>query len=257
MGRIIAVFNQKGGVGKTTTIINLAAALAELKKKILIIDIDPQANSTSGLGIDQNIVADSIYDVLIHDTPARDAVLHTETKNLDLLPSSMDLAGAEIELVFQEHWEHRLKKAIVPLKEEYDYIFIDCPPSLGVLTINALVAVESFLIPIQCEYYALEGVGHLMKTYKLIKKSMNPNLEIEGVVLNMYDRRNNLSIQVKDEVVRYFKDRVFQVVIPRNIRLAEAPSYGKSVIEYDPSSKGARAYRNLGKEFLRRERGKS
>jgi chromosome partitioning protein len=256
MGRAIAIFNQKGGVGKTTTIINLTAALAEAKKKVLIIDMDPQANSTSGLGIDQNIVADSIYDVLIHEASARDAVLHTATKNLDLLPSSMDLAGAEIELVFQEQWEHRLKKAIEPLKEEYDYIFIDCPPSLGVLTINALVAVESFIIPIQCEYYALEGVGHLMKTYKLIKKSMNPNLEIEGVILNMYDRRNNLSIQVKDEVVRYFKDRVFQVVVPRNIRLAEAPSFGKSVIAYDPSSKGARAYRNLGKEFLRRERRK-
>jgi chromosome partitioning protein len=232
----------------------LAAALAEQEKKVLIVDIDPQANATSGLGIDQAIVADSVYDVIIHESSAADAILHSDVKNLDILPSSMDLAGAEIELVFQEKWEYRLQKALKEVKEAYDFIFIDCPPSLGVLTINALVAVNSFIIPIQCEYYALEGVSHLMKTYKLIKKSMNPKLEIEGVILNMYDRRNNLSIQVKDEVVKYFKDRVFQVVIPRNIRLAEAPSYGKPVIEYDPNSKGARAYRNLGKEFMRRER---
>ncbi|MGI6212159.1 MAG: ParA family protein [Anaerovoracaceae bacterium] len=251
MGKAIAIFNQKGGVGKTTTNINLGASLAMLGKKVLMIDMDPQGNTTSGIGVSKNDLSDTVYQMLIEDGyDSRRAVLHTGTQNLDLIPANVDLAGAEIELVNIEGRESRLRKSLDVIRSYYDYIFIDCPPSLGLLTINALAAVESVLIPIQCEFYALEGVSQLVGTIKLVQKKLNPDLKIEGVVLSMFDGRTNLSLQVVQEVKNYFGAKVYSTVIPRNIRLAEAPSYGMPVVEYDPKSKGAQAYREFAKEFL-------
>lgn len=246
--KIISVFNQKGGVGKTTTVVNLAAALGEKNKKILVIDLDPQGNSTSGLGIDKSELESSIYDIMIiqdYKNP-----IATMSKNVDIMPSNSDLSGFEIEAVGLDERELLLKKFIDTL-DNYDYIFIDCPPSLGLLSINALSASDSVLIPIQSEYYALEGVSQLVNTIELIKNGLNPNIEIEGVLISMFDGRNNLSLDVVEEVKKYFKDKVFKTIIPRNIRLAEAPSHGMSVIEYDPKSKGAKAYKKLANEIIK------
>jgi chromosome partitioning protein len=254
LGKAIAIFNQKGGVGKTTTNINLAACLALKGKKILILDIDPQGNTTSGMGISKKGLEKTMYEVLISDKlEPIDAIIPTRVKNLDIIPASVQLAGAEIELVQLEGREKRLKKALDKIKGNYDYIFIDCPPSLGLLTINSLTAVDSVLIPIQCEFYALEGVSQLMSTIDLVKKSMNTTLEIQGVILSMFDGRTNLSIQVVEEVKKYFKEKVYTTVIPRNVRLAEAPSYGMPITEYDPKSKGAEAYIEFAEEFLELE----
>lgn len=254
MGKAIAIFNQKGGVGKTTTNINLAACLAIKGKKILILDIDPQGNTTSGMGIVKKDLEYSTYDVLIdRDLDVKECIISTRVSGLDIIPASTDLAGAEIELVAQKGRELRLKHAIDQIKDDYDYIFIDCPPSLGLLTINSLTAVDSVLIPIQCEFYALEGVSQLMSTIELVKKNMNPKLEIQGVILSMFDGRTNLSIQVVQEVKKYFKNKVYSTVIPRNVRLAEAPSYGMPITEYDPKSKGAEAYTEFAEEFIELE----
>ncbi|MGI6746740.1 MAG: ParA family protein [Anaerovoracaceae bacterium] len=254
MGKAIAIFNQKGGVGKTTTNINLAACLALKGKKILILDIDPQGNTTSGMGISKKGLDRTMYEVLLSDKiEPSDAIIPTRVKNLDIIPASVQLAGAEIELVQLEGREKRLKKALDKIKSKYDYIFIDCPPSLGLLTINSLTAVDSVLIPIQCEFYALEGVSQLMSTIDLVKRNMNPKLEIQGVILSMFDGRTNLSIQVVEEVKKYFKEKVYTTVIPRNVRLAEAPSYGMPIMEYDPKSKGAEAYSEFAEEFLELE----
>lgn len=254
VGKAIAIFNQKGGVGKTTTNINLAACLAIKGKKILVLDIDPQGNTTSGLGVSKKKLSDTVYNVLIDKNyDPRRAVIHTAVENLDLIPASVDLAGAEVELVQIEEREKTLKHGLDQVKGDYDYIFIDCPPSLGLLTINSLTAVDSVLIPIQCEFYALEGVSQLVSTIELVKKSLNPRLEIEGVVLSMFDGRTNLSAAVVQEVKKYFRDKVYSTVIPRNVTLAEAPSYGQPVITYDPRSRGAEAYVDFAEEFLDRE----
>ena len=254
MGKAIAIFNQKGGVGKTTTNINLGACLALKGKRVLMLDIDPQGNTTSGIGVSKKELEYTVYELLIEDNfDPRDAVLHTSVENLDLIPANVDLAGAEIEMVQLEGREKRLQKAIDKIRNDYDYIFIDCPPSLGLLTINSLSAVESVLIPIQCEFYALEGVSQLMSTIELVRKNLKPDLEVEGVVLSMFDGRTNLSIQVVQEVKKYFGAKVYSTVIPRNIRLAEAPSFGMPIVEYDPRSKGAESYREFAEEFLERE----
>ena len=254
MSKAIAIFNQKGGVGTTTTNINLGASLAAFGKKILMLDIDPQGNTTSGIGISKKNLEYTMYDLLIDsDFDTHEAIIHTAVSNLDLVPANVDLAGAEIELVQISGREKRLRDAIARIRDEYDFIFIDCPPSLGLLTINSLCAVESVLIPIQCEFYALEGVSQLISTIDLVKKSFNPDLEIEGVVLSMFDGRTNLSIQVVQEVKKYFGSKVYSTVIPRNIRLAEAPGFGMAITEYDPKSKGAKAYKKFAKEFLERE----
>ena len=251
VGKAIAIFNQKGGVGKTTTNINLAACLALKGKKVLIIDIDPQGNTTSGIGISKRNLKNTIYNILIDKNyDPRKAIINTNVKNLDLIPASVDLAGAEVELVELEGRESTLKKSLDKVKGNYDYIFIDCPPSLGLLTINSLTAVDSVLIPIQCEFYALEGVSQLVSTIELVKKSMNPKLEIQGVILSMFDGRTNLSAQVVQEVKKYFGGKVYSTVIPRNVRLAEAPSFGMPITEYDPKSKGAEAYMDFAEEFL-------
>jgi chromosome partitioning protein len=250
MTRVITIFNQKGGVGKTTTVINLASALGKLNKKVLIIDIDPQGNATSGLGINKKALELSIYDVLINNIDLKQTLQKTSAENVDIIPSNMELAGAEIELIQKDNRELALKEAISKIKDKYNFVFIDCPPSLGLLSINGLSASNGVLIPIQCEYYALEGVSQLVDTIMLVKRSLNPDLEIEGVVLSMFDGRTNLSIQVVDEVKKYFKGKVYTSIIPRNVRLAEAPSHGLSVIDYDPKSKGAEAYSELAEEFL-------
>ncbi|MTI66322.1 MAG: ParA family protein [Firmicutes bacterium] len=250
MSKTIAIFNQKGGVGKTTTNVNLSSCISKLNKKVLVFDIDPQGNTTSGFGINKKEVEYSVYDALVGDVDIHDVVIETGIDNLHIIPSNVDLAGGEIELTKKENRESSLKKVVDDIKDEYDYIFIDCPPSLGLLTINALVAVDSVIIPIQCEYYALEGVSQLMDTIKLVKKGLNRDLEIEGVVLSMFDGRTNLSIQVVDEVKKYFKGKVYTTIIPRNVRLAEAPSYGLSIVDYDPRSRGAEAYMELAEEFL-------
>ena len=251
MGRAIAIFNQKGGVGKTTTNINLAACLSIMGKKILVLDIDPQGNTTSGLGISKKGLPITMYEVLVDDEiNPKDAIIKTRVKNLDIIPASVKLAGAEIELIRLESREKRLKRALDKIKDAYDYVFIDCPPSLGLLTINSLTAVDSVLVPIQCEFYALEGVIQLMSTIYLVKKNFNRKLKIEGVILSMFDGRTNLSIQVVEEVKKYFRDKVYTTVIPRNVRLAEAPSYGMPITEYDPNSKGAEAYYEFAEEFL-------
>ncbi len=253
MGKVIALFNQKGGVGKTTTNVNLSACIAIKGKKMLIIDIDPQGNTTSGFGIDKNSTEFNIYDALLGDEDIRNCIVKTKYENIDIVPSNVQLAGAEIELTELSEREYRFKKMIQGIKDGYDYVFVDCPPSLGLLTINSLTGVDSVIIPIQCEYYALEGVSQLMNTIQLIKRSLNPKLEIQGVVLSMFDGRTNLSIQVVDEVKRYFKGKVYRTIIPRNVRLAEAPSHGMPIIEYDPKSKGAEAYDELAEEFLELE----
>lgn len=252
MGRVISIFNQKGGVGKTTININLSACLAKRGKKILIIDNDPQGNSTSGVGVNKSEIEMSLYDVLVDEINPNDVIVSAEYDNLFVLPANVDLAGAEIELSSLERREYRLKQAVDQIKDDYDYIFIDCPPSLGLLTINALIASDSILIPIQCEYYALEGVSSLINTYNLVKKSLNKDLEIECVVLSMFDGRTNLSLQVAEEVKNHFGDKVLETVIPRNVRLAEAPSYGMPIIYYDPYSTGAYAFKKLAREFYRR-----
>ena len=250
MGKIISIANQKGGVGKTTTSINLSTVLAKRNKKTLLIDADPQGNATSGVGIDQEIKL-SIYDVLIDETEIKEAIIKTQIKNLDVCPSNIDLAGAEVELVSMISSEQRLKEKLDIRKNEYDYIIIDCPPSLGLITLNAFTASDSVLIPVQCEYYALEGLGQLLNTVNLVKKHLNKNLEIEGALLTMFDSRTNLAKQVVDEVKKYFGDKVYKTVIPRNVKLSEAPSYGMPIILYDARSKGAKCYDKLGKELIK------
>jgi chromosome partitioning protein len=251
MGKIIAVANQKGGVGKTTTNINLAACLAEKGKKVLTIDIDPQGNTSSGLGINRDKVELSIYDILINTAKIEDAIIKTNHYGLELVASNIQLAGAEVELVSAISREKILKNALVKIKDHYDYIFIDCPPSLGLITINALTAADVVLVPIQCEYFALEGLSQLMNTIKIVKQHLNKKLEIEGVVLTMYDSRTNLSTQVVNEVRRYFDQKVYHTVIPRNIRLGEAPSYGQPINVYDHACVGSIAYINLAEEVIK------
>lgn len=253
MSRIIAIANQKGGVGKTTTNVNLSACLAHHGKKVLTIDIDPQGNTTSGLGIDKNKIEKSIYDVLINGVPIRETIHNTDYDNLDIIVSKIELAGAEIELVPMMARETILKKAVDQIKDDYDYILIDCPPSLGLITINALTAADTLLVPIQCEYYALEGLTQLLSTFELVRKNLNPHLEIEGVVLTMFDARTNLSIQVVDEVKKHFRNKVYTTIIPRNVRLGEAPSHGVPVIVYDPKCAGAEAYMELAQEMIDNE----
>ena len=253
MGKSIAVFNQKGGVGKTTTNVNLSASIGKLGKKVLVLDMDPQGNTTSGYGIDKDNIENTIYEVIIENLDIRDAIIKTEFENIDIIPSASELSGAEIELANEKDREFKLTNSLYKIKDQYDYIFIDCPPSLGMLTINCLTAVNSVLIPIQCEYYALEGVSQLMSTYQLVKKRLNPDIEIQGVVLSMFDGRANLSIQVVEEVKKYFKGSVYTTLIPRNVRLAEAPSYGKPVIYYDTRCKGTEAYKELAEEFIELE----
>jgi chromosome partitioning protein len=254
MGKIIAIVNQKGGVAKTTTAINLSAFLAERGKQILLLDIDPQGNATSGIGVNRRELEHCIYDVLINEMPAEDAILASEYDRLHILPATIQLAGAEVELVNCIAREQRLKKALYAVQNMYDFIFIDCPPSLGLLTLNALTAANSILIPLQCEYYALEGVGQLMETYRLVKANLNPNLTIEGVVLTMFDARTNLSMQVIDEVKSYFGAKVFGSIIPRNVRLSEAPSHGRPITTYDIKGKGAEAYAILTDEFMEKNK---
>ncbi len=249
MGKIISIFNQKGGVGKTTTTINLAAYVGSLGKKVLVVDIDPQGNSSSGLGIDKEKLEYSMYDVIMGISPEK-AISSTQIENVDIIPSKVELAGAEIELTAKMSRETKVRTALFNIKGDYDYIFIDCPPSLGLLTINALTASDSVLIPIQCEFYALEGVQQLMNTIQLIKKSLNPELDIQGVVMSMFDGRTRLSIEVVEEVKKYFKGKVYTSIIPRNIKLAEAPSYGMPIMMYDKNCKGAEAYLELAQEFL-------
>ena len=251
MSKIIAVANQKGGVGKTTTAVNLAACLALAGKKVLLVDTDPQGNSTSGVGVNKETLPNCIYDVFIDGMPILEIRKNTEIKGLDIIPAAIQLAGAEIEMVGRFSRENILKKALLPVSEIYDYIIIDCPPSLGLLTINSLTAANSLLIPIQCEYYALEGLGQLMNTFSLVKEHLNPHIYIEGVLLTMFDARTNLSIQVVDEVKKYFKDKVYQTIIPRNVRLSEAPSHGKPIVIYSPKSRGAEVYRDLAKEVMK------
>jgi len=251
MAKVIAIANQKGGVGKTTTSINLSASLASLNKKTLLIDNDPQGNSSSGLGIDKYKVSKSTYEVIINDLDIKSAIIDTMIDDLKLCPSNINLAGAEIELVSQMTRENRLKNAIKDIRDDYDYIIIDCPPSLGLLTLNSLTAADTVLVPIQCEYYALEGLTQLMKTVNLVKRHLNDELEVEGVVLTMFDQRTNLSLEVAEEVRKHFKNKVYGTIIPRNVRLSEAPSYGLPVIKYDPSSKGAISYINLAKEVIK------
>ncbi|HHY37722.1 MAG TPA: ParA family protein [Clostridia bacterium] len=250
--RVIAIANQKGGVGKTTTAVNLSAYLADAGKRVLLVDIDPQGNSTSGLGIAKRGVKRSIYHALIEDAPIGTCILPSGLQGLYLVPSSIHLAGAEIELVGMVSRESRLKRALEEVRDRYDFILIDCPPSLGLLTLNALTAADTVLIPIQCEYYALEGLGQLMNTLNLVRVHLNPKLEIEGVLLTMFDGRTNLSIQVAEEVKRYFRDKVYATVIPRNVRLSEAPSHGKPILSYDGRSKGAEVYRELAREVIER-----
>ncbi|NEU32650.1 ParA family protein [bacterium LRH843] len=251
MARIIAVANQKGGVGKTTTAVNLSACLAHLGKRILLVDIDPQGNATSGIGIEKGDLDECIYDVLVEDVEVATVIKSTLVEGLDVLPSTIQLSGAEIELVPTISREVRLKRALASVSANYDYIFIDCPPSLGLLTINSLTASDSVLIPVQCEYYALEGLSQLLNTVRLVQKHLNTELEIEGVLLTMLDARTNLGIQVIDEVKKYFREKVFQTIIPRTVRLGEAPSHGKPIIIYDPKSRGAEVYVDLAKEVVK------
>ena len=254
MSKVISIANQKGGVGKTTTSINLAASLAQEGKHVLLIDADPQANTSSGLGIELRELDNTIYECLINAIDPHKAIIPTETKNLDVLPSHIDLVGAEIEMLNLERRELLLKNILAQVKDEYDYILIDCSPSLGLITVNALTASDSVIIPVQCEFFALEGIAKLLNTIKIIKSKLNPDLKIEGFLLTMFDNRLRLSNQVYEEVKRHFGDLVFNTVIARNVRLSEAPSHGVSVIEYDPSSKGAKNYKSLAKELIARNK---
>lgn len=256
MGKIIAIANQKGGVGKTTTAINLSACLAEKKKKVLTLDMDPQGNASSGLGFEKNNLKRTIYDVLVEECSIQDAICKTNFKNLDVLPSNVNLSGAEIELIEVEKKEFILKNKLSEVKDNYDYILIDCPPSLNMLTVNAMTAADSILVPIQCEYYALEGLSQLLHTVELVKKALNPSLEMEGVVFTMYDSRTNLSMQVVENVRNNLKQNVFKTIIPRNVRLAEAPSFGMPITEYDPRSTGADSYRMLANEIIKKNKKK-
>ncbi len=251
MGKTIAIVNQKGGVGKTTTAVNLSAALGYLGKRVLLVDIDPQGNSTSGLGINKRGLENSSYDILINRTPASDVILSTPFQNVFILPSNMELAGAELELGDLEKRETRLKNSLAAVKDDFDFIFLDCPPSLGLITINALTASDTMMVPIQCEYYALEGLSQLVTTVRSVKRLYNPYIDMEGVILTMYDGRLNLTQQVVAEVKRCFPKKVFSTVIPRNVRLSEAPSFGQPVIYYDRTSRGAEAYLALAEEFIR------
>jgi chromosome partitioning protein len=251
MGKVISIANQKGGVGKTTTAINLAASLAAIEHPTLVIDIDPQSNTTSGLGIDTKTVSNSVYEVMIGSTEIDETIRQTELDFLDLVPSHINLVGAEIEMIDRDQRENILKRAIESAREKYDFVIIDCPPSLGLLTINALTASDSIVIPVQCEYFALEGLGQLLNTIKIVRQHLNPELDIEGVLLTMYDTRTRLSNQVADEVKRYFDDRVFKSVIARNVRLAEAPSFGKPALLYDSTSVGSKNYLALAREIIK------
>jgi chromosome partitioning protein len=257
MSRIIAIANQKGGVGKTTTAVNLSACIAERGLKVLLIDVDPQGNSTSGLGVEKSLLQNSIYDVLINGLNARQAVCRTMIDTLDIIPANIDLVGAEVELVPKMAREQILKAALKNIRKDYDYIFMDCPPSLGLITINALTAADKILVPIQCEYYALEGLSQLINTVKLVKANLNPTLEVEGVVLTMFDSRTNLSSQVVEEVKRFFKNKVYKTVIPRNVRLGEAPSFGLPITRYDAACLGTQCYNELASEVINYNGGKA
>lgn len=252
MGKVIAVTNQKGGVGKTTTAVNLAACLAAMGRKVLLVDDDPQGNASSGLGINRKSLQYCMYNLLLEGVEAAKIIQPTRLERLHILPATMELAAGEVELASRENREYTLKEAISPLVSHYDFLFIDCPPSLGLLTINALTASNSVLIPLQCEYYALEGLSQLMDSIFLVRKKLNPDLQIEGIVFTMFDGRTNLSIQVVEEVKRHFKNQVYRTIIPRNVRLSEAPSHGKAIINYDPRSRGAEVYNELAMEVLNR-----
>lgn len=253
MAKVIAIANQKGGVAKTTTAVNLSACLAHYKKKVLLIDLDPQGNASSGLGVDKQGLNKSVYDVLVNNVPASKVILTTARKGLSLLPSRVELAGAELELVAAISREMRLKNALEEIREQYHYILVDCPPSLGLLTLNALTAADTYLVPIQCEYYALEGLSQLLSTVRLVQKNLNPRLDMEGILMTMYDNRINLANQVVEDVRANFGDKVFKTVIPRNVRLSEAPSYGLSIIDYDMRSKGAETYLALAREVMKHD----
>lgn len=250
IGKAIAIANQKGGVAKTTTAVNLGAWISLMGRRVLLVDTDPQGNATTGVGVEKDRLERCIYDVIIGGAPLREIIVKSAVENLDLVPATIELAGAEIELVGVAGREKTLKKALAEIKDEYDYIFIDCPPSLGLLTINALTAADSLIIPIQCEYYALEGLGQLLNTFNMVQQHLNRNLVLEGVLLTMFDGRTNLAIQVVDEVKKHFREKVYKAIVPRNVRLSEAPSHGKPVMVYDRRSRGAEAYHDLAKEVM-------